>query len=241
MLRLVALAIAVLCGPMVAGAVAQDGSISINLSRTQTALGVVNTELLPIGTLLVRERGADTMFQLDTLDLAPEQLQRPQSAGLISVNINKGVDVGVSLGLFSNTSAASIAAEAKRQMRFYVKDLTTERLKSPLAVLNNPALKSQRAFYASFYGDGYVYELVFDVKRVNEGGIGFGRPFRVDGKLAFPQAVRIQGVQLSVAYTSASALEFGGNQAPMFYRTQSYELVKTADDYRFVPASRDED
>jgi hypothetical protein len=220
---------------------AQTGTITINLSRTQTGLGIVNTELMPLGTLLVRERGASVMTQLDTLDILPEQMQRPQSAGLISVTIAKGVNVGVSLGFWSPASAASIAAEAKRNMRFYVKDVTTERLKSPLAVLNSPALKSQRAFYASFYGDDYVYELVFDVKRVNEGGIGFGRPFKVDGRLGFPQGVRLQGVQLSVAYDSSSALEFGGNQAPMFYRTQTYRLVKAGDDYRFVPDTGDDE
>lgn len=235
------LALMVGLGALAGPAVAQEGTITINLSRTQTGLGVVNTELMPLGTLLVRERGARTMTQLDTLDIAPEQMQRPQSAGLISVTIAKGVNVGVSLGFWSPSSAAAIAAEAKRNMRFYVKDVTTERLKSPLAVVNSPALKPQRAFYASFYGDEYVYELVFDVKRVNEGGIGFGRPFKIDGKLGFPQAVRLQGVQLSVAYDSSSALEFGGNQAPMFYRTQTYRLVKAADDYRFIPDSGEDD
>lgn len=222
-------------------AAAQEGSITINLQGTVTALGTVNTELLPLGTLLVRAPGAKTMTQLDTLDIAADQLQRPQQAGLISVNISKGVNVGVNVGFWSPASLASLAAEAKRQMRFYVKDLTTERLKSPLAVVNGAGLKSQRAFYASFYGKGFVYEFIYDVKRVNEGGIGFGRPFKVDGKLGFPQSVKLQGVQLSVAYDSSSALEFGGNQAPMFYRTQTYKLVKTDDDYRFVPASGDSD
>lgn len=236
MLRLLIVALGFAFAPVMGSANAQDGTLLINLTRTQTALGAVNTELMPIGTLLVRARGADTMVQLDTLDLSPDMLQRPQSAGLISVNVSRGVDVGVSLGFWSSASAASLAASAKRQMRFYVKDMTTERMKSPLAVLNSPALKPQRAFYASFYGGGYVYELVYDVKRVNEGGIGFGRPFKLDGKLGFPQSVRLQGIQLSIAYDSASALEFGGNQAPMFYRTQTYQLVKAGDDFRFIPA-----
>ncbi|MFZ4805973.1 MAG: hypothetical protein ACOYLQ_01860 [Hyphomicrobiaceae bacterium] len=241
MLRLVLLALVVGLGCAPAVAVAQDGSLLVNLTRTRTALGVVNTELLPIGSLLVRERGADKMTLLDTLDIPPDALQRPQSAGLISVNLSSGVAVGVSVSFLSSSKAAAIAAEAKRQLKFFVKDVTTERLKSPLATINSPSIKAQRAFYASFYGDGYVYELVFDVKRVNEGGIGFGRPFKVDGKLGFPQTVRLQGLQFSVAYDNASSLEFGGNQAPMFYRTQTYELVKAGDDYRFVPASEDEE
>jgi hypothetical protein len=240
MSRWLLLMVALVLTPMGASrVVAQDGSVSVRLTGMRTALGVVNAELFPIGTLLVRKRGSDTMVQLDTLDLPDESLQRPQSAGLISLTINKGVSVGVSIGFWSTANALSIANEAKQQMRFYVKDVTTERLKSPLALLNHPSLAAQRAFYASFYGGDYVYEFVFDVKRVNEGGIGFGRPYKFEGRLGFPQTVRLQGAQLSVNYDSSSALEFGGNQAPMFYRTQTFQLVKAGDDFRFVPASTD--
>lgn len=235
MSRILLLIVGLLAAAWVPDAKAQDGSVSVRLSGMRTALGIVNADLFPIGTLLVRKRGASTMVQLDTLDLPAEALQRPQSAGLISLAVSSGVSVGVSLNFWTSASAASIASEAKRQMRFYVKDVTTERMKSPLAVLNHPSLAPQRAFYASFYGGDYVYELVYDVKRVNEGGIGFGRPYKVEGRLGFPQSMRMQGLQLAVNYDSSSALEFGGNQAPMFYRTQTFKLVKVAEDFRFVP------
>ena len=83
---------------LAAPALAQDGSLSLSLSRARTELGVVNVELFPVGTLFVRTPGSDTMTHIDTLTVAPEALQRPESAGLISVNAANGFDVDVSLG-----------------------------------------------------------------------------------------------------------------------------------------------
>jgi hypothetical protein len=232
----VAAALALACATQ--SAIAQNGSLSLSLARARTELGVFNVELFPVGTLFVRSAGSSTMTHIDTLTVAPEALQRPESAGLTSVNASSGFDVDVSLGFWSWGDAAAIKAEAKRQAKLYVKDVTTERLRSPIALLNAPENKPLRQGYAAIgqsYGADIVYELVHDVKRVNEGGLGFGRPFRVDGKLSFPKQVGLKGLSFAVNYDNTAGLEFGGKQSPMFYRTQAFRLMPVGDDYRFVP------
>ncbi len=218
-----------------APAAAQDGTLHVNLARARTSFGVMNTDLVQFGTLFVRPRTSASMTQLDTLTFAPEALQTPVTAASVTLTDIKGLEIGVSLSSWIMGDLASIQSEAKRNASIYIKQVVTERLRSPLRVLNAETMKDNRKFYASSYKGDFVYELIYDVTRVNEGGLGFGRPFKIGAKLAFPSKVAIKGLSLDVNYANSSIAAFEGSATPMFYKTQAFRLVPEGDDFRFVP------
>lgn len=221
--------------PASAPAVAQDGSLSVNLARARTSFGVMNTDLIQFGTLFVRPRTSASMTQLDTLSFAPEALQTPVTADAVTLTDIKGLEIGVSLASWILGDVAQIQAEARRNASIYIKKVVTERLRSPLRVLNADTMRENRKFYASSYKGDFVYELAYDVTRVDEGGLGFGRPFKVGARLAFPSKVAIKGLNLDVSYANSSIAAFEGSGTPMFYKTQSFRLVPDGDDFKFVP------
>jgi hypothetical protein len=216
-------------------AVAQDGTLSVNLSRARTSFGTMNTDLVQFGTLFVRTRNSSTMTQLDTVTIAPDVLQTPVTAGAVTLTDIKGLDVNVSLSSWVFGDVAAITAEAKRNANIYIKTVTTERLKSPLRVLNADSMKESRKFYATSYQGDYIFDFVFDVTRVDEGGLGFGKPFKIGAKLGFPEKVGIKGLNFDVNYANSSVAAFQGKSTPMFYKSQAFQLMPNGDDYRFVP------
>jgi hypothetical protein len=212
-----------------------DGTVSVNLARARTSFGTMNTDLVQFATIFVRARNSSTMTQLDTVTIPDDALQKPVTAGAVTLTDIKGLDVNVSLTSWVFGDVAAIAAEAKRNANIYIKEVSTERLKSPLRVLNSDAMKESRKFYAASYQGDYIFEFVFDVTRVDEGGLGFGKPFKIGAKLGFPQQVGIKGLNLDVNYANSSVAAFQGKSTPMFYKSQSFRLVPSGDDYRFVP------
>jgi hypothetical protein len=216
-------------------ALAQDGTLSVNLARARTSFGTMNTDLVQFGTIFVRPRTSSTMTQLDTVTIPEDALQKPVTAGAVTLTDIKGLDVNVSLTSWVFGDVAAIAAEAKRNANIYIKEVTTERLRSPLRVLNADAMRDSRKFYATSYQGDYVYDFVFDVTRVDEGGLGFGKPFKIGAKLSFPQQVGIKGFNFDVNYANSSVAAFQGKSTPMFYKSQAFRLVPSGDDYRFVP------
>jgi hypothetical protein len=216
-------------------AAAQDGTLSVNLARARTSFGTMNTDLVQFGTLFVRARSSSTMTQLDTLSVEPEALQTPVKAGSVTLTDIKGLDVNVSLSTWAFGDIGAITSEAKRNANIYIKEVVTERLRSPLRVLNADSMKDSRKFYATSYQGDFVYEFVFDVTRVDEGGLGFGKPHKVGAKLGFPEKVGIKGLNFDVNYANSSVAAFQGKATPMFYKSQQFRLVPNGDDYRFVP------
>ena len=214
---------------------AQDGTLSVNLARARTSFGTMNTDLIQFGTVFVRPRSSSTMTQLDTVTIPDDALQKPVTAGAVTLTDIKGLDVNVSLTSWVFGDVAAIAAEAKRNANIYIKEVITERLKSPLRVLNADAMKDSRKFYATSYQGDFIYEFVYDVTRVDEGGLGFGKPFKIGAKLGFPQQVGIKGFNFDVNYANSSVAAFQGKSTPMFYKSQQFRLVPKGDDYQFVP------
>jgi hypothetical protein len=231
----IAVATAVASIMTLTGAEAADGTVSVNLARARTSFGIMNTDLVQFGTIFVRSRNSSTMTQLDTVTIPDDALQKPVTAGAVTLTDIKGLDVNVSLTSWVFGDVAAIAAEAKRNANIYIKEVSTERLKAPLRVLNSEAMKDSRKFYATSYQGDFIFEFIFDVTRVDEGGLGFGKPFKIGAKLSFPQQVGIKGLNFDVNYANSSVAAFQGKGTPMFYKSQSFRLVPNGDDFRFVP------
>lgn len=221
---------------MVGAGSASAVDISINFTNAQTTFGRVNTELHTLGSLYFQNRDSSSATFLLDIDSPDARRAKSFAAESIESTLARGVSFSFGFSGLEALSQASIAAEAKRSARLYVKGVQTETYAEPLTLVNSPALATERAIYASFCpATACRFVFIYHVTKVDEGGFGFGRAFTVGGKLTFPSTARIQGFEAKIGYENTSGLNFSGKGTPMFYRSLSLVLVPRGEGYVFLP------
>lgn len=230
-----ALATLALCaGASHAGAV----DITINFTNAQTTFGRVNTELHTLGSLYFQNRDSTSATFLVDIDSPDAKRAKSFAADSIESTLARGVSFSFNFSGLEVLKEAAITAEAKRSARIFVKGVQTETYAEPLALVNSPALATERAIYATFCAPSSCrFVFINHVTKVDEGGFGFGRSASVGGKLVFPETAKIQGFEAKIGYENSSGLNFAGKGTPMFYRALDLVLVAKGADYIFIPES----